>query len=136
MCVRTWESQNIKYTIPGGGDGDGEKRILYGVSGSVPLGALCGVLGPSGSGKTTLFDALLGGLDAEHVQGNAPLQVGRDLGRDALNDGSAPLGWLRWRSVEAHMYNALCAMYCALFTMIVNRTTIGCIWELTVGLKE
>jgi ABC-2 type transport system ATP-binding protein len=38
----------------------GGRRVLYGISASVPAGRVTGLLGPSGSGKTTLMRALVG----------------------------------------------------------------------------
>ena len=42
----------------------GDKRALNGISFSVPVGQICGLLGPNGSGKTTLFRLLMGILKA------------------------------------------------------------------------
>src|SRR5919199_2728544 len=38
----------------------GRRRVLKGLSFSVPVGQVTGLLGPSGSGKTTLMRALVG----------------------------------------------------------------------------
>ncbi|MEU4780341.1 ABC transporter ATP-binding protein [Micromonospora sp. NPDC023633] len=38
----------------------GGRRVLHGVSASVPRGVVTGLLGPSGSGKTTLLRAMVG----------------------------------------------------------------------------
>ena len=38
----------------------GRRRVLHGISCSVPAGSVVGLLGPSGSGKTTLIRAIVG----------------------------------------------------------------------------
>ena len=38
----------------------GRRRVLHGISYSVPAGSVVGLLGPSGSGKTTLIRAIVG----------------------------------------------------------------------------
>ncbi|WBB80052.1 ABC transporter ATP-binding protein [Micromonospora sp. WMMD882] len=38
----------------------GGRRVLHGITGTVPRGAVTGLLGPSGSGKTTLMRAVVG----------------------------------------------------------------------------
>src|SRR5215471_11743845 len=38
----------------------GRKEVLHGISTTVPVGQVTGLLGPSGSGKTTLMRAIVG----------------------------------------------------------------------------
>jgi ABC-2 type transport system ATP-binding protein len=38
----------------------GKRRVLHGISCSIPAGSVTGLLGPSGSGKTTLIRAIVG----------------------------------------------------------------------------
>src|SRR3954462_15669826 len=38
----------------------GKRRVLHGLSCTIPAGSVTGLLGPSGSGKTTLMRALVG----------------------------------------------------------------------------
>ena len=62
----------------------GGRRILDGVSFSIPQGAFVGVLGPNGAGKTTLMRAVLGILPiaggAIRVLGRAPARGGAGIG--------------------------------------------------------
>src|SRR5262245_33947574 len=38
----------------------GKRRVLHGLTCSIPRGSVTGLLGPSGSGKTTLMRAIVG----------------------------------------------------------------------------
>lgn len=50
-------AQDVVYTVV---TPKGALTVLHGVSASLPVGELMGVLGPSGAGKTSLFDVLIG----------------------------------------------------------------------------
>ncbi|WP_433343485.1 ABC transporter ATP-binding protein [Micromonospora sp. CA-111912] len=59
----------------------GRRRVLHGVSCTVPRGSVTGLLGPSGSGKTTLMRAVVG---VQTVRSGSVTVLGRPA-------GSAPL---------------------------------------------
>ncbi|MET8834612.1 ABC transporter ATP-binding protein [Micromonospora sp. NPDC004540] len=59
----------------------GRRRVLQGISCSVPRGAVTGLLGPSGSGKTTLMRAIVG---VQTVDSGTVTVLGRPAGEAAL----------------------------------------------------
>lgn len=54
-------------------DGKSGKRIVDGISGSIPYGGLMAILGPSGAGKSTLVDILAGKRKVGQVYGTVQL---------------------------------------------------------------
>ena len=59
----------------------GRRRVLHGISCSVPAGSVVGLLGPSGSGKTTLIRAIVG---AQVVAAGVVTVLGRPAGSASL----------------------------------------------------
>ncbi|AGL15588.1 ABC transporter related protein [Actinoplanes sp. N902-109] len=59
----------------------GKRRVLHGISCSVPAGCVTGLLGPSGSGKTTLIRAVVG---AQIVRSGSVTVLGQPAGATAL----------------------------------------------------
>src|SRR6187402_640015 len=59
----------------------GKRRVLHGLSCSIPAGSVVGLLGPSGSGKTTLIRAIVG---AQIVKSGEVTVLGRPAGSAAL----------------------------------------------------
>ncbi|RFU19420.1 ABC transporter ATP-binding protein [Geodermatophilus marinus] len=59
----------------------GTRRVLHGLSFSVPAGQVTGLLGPSGSGKTTLMRAVVG---VQRTAGGAVAVLGRPAGCPSL----------------------------------------------------
>ena len=59
----------------------GARRVLHGISCSVPTGSVTGLLGPSGSGKTTLIRAIVG---AQVVRSGSVTVLGRPAGSAEL----------------------------------------------------
>ncbi|MBL7256627.1 ABC transporter ATP-binding protein [Paractinoplanes lichenicola] len=59
----------------------GRRRVLHGITCTIPRGSVTGLLGPSGSGKTTLIRAIVG---VQFVRSGAVTVLGRPA-------GSAPL---------------------------------------------
>ncbi|MEU4378047.1 ABC transporter ATP-binding protein [Micromonospora echinofusca] len=59
----------------------GGRRVLHGVSASVPRGVVTGLLGPSGSGKTTLLRAVVG---VQVVGAGSVTVLGRPAGSPEL----------------------------------------------------
>lgn len=59
----------------------GGRRVLHGVSATVPRGVVTGLLGPSGSGKTTLLRALVG---VQVVGAGSVTVLGRPAGSPEL----------------------------------------------------
>src|SRR3712207_6828671 len=59
----------------------GRRRVLHGLSFTVPTGQVTGLLGPSGSGKTTLMRALVG---VQQVRSGEVTVLGEPAGSPAL----------------------------------------------------
>src|SRR3954462_4748806 len=59
----------------------GKRRVLHGLSCTVPAGSVTGLLGPSGSGKTTLIRAIVG---AQIVPSGSVTVLGLPAGSAAL----------------------------------------------------
>lgn len=59
----------------------GRRRVLHGLSATVPRGQVTGLLGPSGSGKTTLMRALVG---VQVVQSGTVTVLGEPAGSPGL----------------------------------------------------
>ena len=59
----------------------GKRRVLHGISCSIPAGSVVGLLGPSGSGKTTMIRAIVG---AQIVKSGEITVLGRPAGSAAL----------------------------------------------------
>ena len=59
----------------------GKRRVLHGISCSIPAGSVVGLLGPSGSGKTTLIRAIVG---AQIVKSGMITVLGQPAGSAAL----------------------------------------------------
>src|SRR3954469_11416880 len=59
----------------------GHRRVLPGLSFTVPVGQVTGLLGPSGSGKTTLMRALVG---VQQVRSGEVTVLGLPAGSPAL----------------------------------------------------
>jgi len=59
----------------------GGRRVLHGISCTVPAGSVTGLLGPSGSGKTTLIRAIVG---AQIVKSGTVTVLGRPAGSAEL----------------------------------------------------
>jgi ABC-2 type transport system ATP-binding protein len=59
----------------------GTRRVLHGLSFSVPTGSVTGLLGPSGSGKTTLLRALVG---VQRVRSGTVTVLGEPAGSPGL----------------------------------------------------
>jgi ABC-2 type transport system ATP-binding protein len=59
----------------------GRRRVLDGISCTVPRGVVTGLLGPSGSGKTTLMRAVVG---VQVIAGGSVTVLGRPAGSPAL----------------------------------------------------
>src|SRR4051794_8697318 len=59
----------------------GKRRVLHGISCSVPARSVVGLLGPSGSGKTTLIRAVVG---AQIVESGTVTVLGLPAGSTAL----------------------------------------------------
>jgi ABC-2 type transport system ATP-binding protein len=59
----------------------GKRRVLHGLSCSIPAGSVTGLLGPSGSGKTTLMRALVG---VQVVKSGSVTMLGQPAGSKAL----------------------------------------------------
>jgi ABC-2 type transport system ATP-binding protein len=59
----------------------GKRRVLHGISCSVPAGRVTGLLGPSGSGKTTLIRAIVG---VQVVRSGTVTVLGEPAGAPAL----------------------------------------------------
>jgi ABC-2 type transport system ATP-binding protein len=59
----------------------GKRRVLHGISCSVPAGSVVGLLGPSGSGKTTMIRAIVG---AQIVKSGTVTVLGEPAGAAAL----------------------------------------------------
>lgn len=66
----------------------GKRRVLHGMSCSIPRGSITGLLGPSGSGKTTLMRAIVG---VQKVESGAVTVFGRPAGSADLR---ARVGYL------------------------------------------
>ena len=65
----------------------GRRRVLHGLSCTVPPGQVTGLLGPSGSGKTTLMRAIVG---VQQVRSGAVTVLGLPAGSPgAARTGSA-----------------------------------------------
>jgi ABC-2 type transport system ATP-binding protein len=59
----------------------GRRRVLHGISCTVPAGSVTGLLGPSGSGKTTLIRAVVG---VQIVRSGTVTVLGEPAGATAL----------------------------------------------------
>jgi ABC-2 type transport system ATP-binding protein len=59
----------------------GKRRVLHGISCTVPAGSVTGLLGPSGSGKTTLIRAIVG---VQIVKSGTVTVLGEPAGSAAL----------------------------------------------------
>jgi ABC-2 type transport system ATP-binding protein len=59
----------------------GKRRVLHGISCSVPAGSVVGLLGPSGSGKTTMIRAIVG---VQIVKSGTVTVLGQPAGTAAL----------------------------------------------------
>jgi ABC-2 type transport system ATP-binding protein len=59
----------------------GKRRVLHGLSCSIPAGSVVGLLGPSGSGKTTLIRAVVG---AQIIKSGVVTVLGLPAGSAAL----------------------------------------------------
>jgi len=59
----------------------GKRRVLHGLSCTIPAGSVTGLLGPSGSGKTTLMRALVG---VQVVKSGSVTVLGEPAGSKAL----------------------------------------------------
>src|SRR3954454_23665111 len=59
----------------------GRRRVLHGISCSIPAGSVTGLLGPSGSGKTTLIRAIVG---AQIIASGSVTVLGLPAGSAAL----------------------------------------------------
>jgi len=59
----------------------GKRRVLHGISCSIPAGSVVGLLGPSGSGKTTLIRAIVG---VQIVKSGTVTVLGEPAGSAAL----------------------------------------------------
>jgi ABC-2 type transport system ATP-binding protein len=59
----------------------GRRRVLHGISCSIPAGSVVGLLGPSGSGKTTLIRAIVG---VQIVKSGTVTVLGEPAGSAAL----------------------------------------------------
>src|SRR3712207_4336914 len=59
----------------------GKRRVLHGITCTVPVGSVTGLLGPSGSGKTTLIRAIVG---AQIVRSGTVTVLGEPAGSVAL----------------------------------------------------
>jgi len=59
----------------------GKRRVLHGLSCTIPTGSVTGLLGPSGSGKTTLMRALVG---VQVVKSGSVTVLGEPAGSKAL----------------------------------------------------
>ncbi|MEV6599504.1 ABC transporter ATP-binding protein [Actinoplanes sp. NPDC051346] len=59
----------------------GRRRVLHGISCTVPAGSVTGLLGPSGSGKTTLIRAIVG---VQIVRSGTVTVLGQPAGAAAL----------------------------------------------------
>jgi ABC-2 type transport system ATP-binding protein len=59
----------------------GRKEVLHGISTTVPVGQVTGLLGPSGSGKTTLMRAIVG---VQKVRSGTVTVLGEPAGSPAL----------------------------------------------------
>jgi len=59
----------------------GKRRVLHGLSCTIPAGSVTGLLGPSGSGKTTLMRALVG---VQVVKSGSVTVLGQPAGSKAL----------------------------------------------------
>jgi ABC-2 type transport system ATP-binding protein len=59
----------------------GRRRVLHGISCSIPAGSVVGLLGPSGSGKTTLIRAIVG---VQIVRSGTVTVLGEPAGSAAL----------------------------------------------------
>src|SRR4051812_46098362 len=59
----------------------GKRRVLHGLSCTIPAGSVTGLLGPSGSGKTTLMRALVG---VQVVKSGSVTVLGQPGGSKAL----------------------------------------------------
>jgi ABC-2 type transport system ATP-binding protein len=59
----------------------GKRRVLHGISCTVPAGSVVGLLGPSGSGKTTMIRAIVG---VQIVKSGTVTVLGRPAGAAAL----------------------------------------------------
>src|SRR3954454_13602783 len=59
----------------------GSRRVLHGISCSIPAGSVVGLLGPSGSGKTTLIRAIVG---VQIVKSGTVTVLGEPAGSAAL----------------------------------------------------
>lgn len=59
----------------------GNRRVLHGISCTIPAGSVTGLLGPSGSGKTTLLRAVVG---AQTVAGGTVTVLGQPAGSRQL----------------------------------------------------
>lgn len=66
----------------------GKRRVLHGLSCSIPRGSVTGLLGPSGSGKTTLMRAMVG---VQVVKSGRVTVLGQPAGAAALR---AKVGYL------------------------------------------
>jgi ABC-2 type transport system ATP-binding protein len=66
----------------------GKRRVLHGMSCSIPKGSITGLLGPSGSGKTTLMRAIVG---VQKVESGTVTVFGRPAGSADLR---ARVGYL------------------------------------------
>ncbi|MFJ8578724.1 ABC transporter ATP-binding protein [Micromonospora sp. NPDC093277] len=61
----------------------GRRRVLQGISCSVPRGTVTGLLGPSGSGKTTLMRAIVG---VQTIDSGTVTVLGRSAGAASLRN--------------------------------------------------
>src|SRR2546422_1806464 len=59
----------------------GKRTVLHGISTSVPVGQVTGLLGPSGSGKTTLMRAIVG---VQKVRSGRVTVLGQPAGSPTL----------------------------------------------------
>src|SRR5215213_5704354 len=59
----------------------GKRRVLHGISCTIPAGSITGLLGPSGSGKTTLIRAVVG---VQLVASGTVTVLGQPAGSPAL----------------------------------------------------
>ena len=59
----------------------GKRRVLHGITCTIPAGSVTGLLGPSGSGKTTLIRAIVG---AQIVRSGSVTVLGRPAGSASL----------------------------------------------------
>lgn len=79
MSSNAVEVENVIKDYPTGFLGRRRKRVLHGITLSVPEGSIFGVLGPNGAGKTTLLSLMSGLIRAD---GGSVRILGRDVDKN------------------------------------------------------